>query len=57
MATMRELMAIERRFRELVDGAGLLPPDRIEYGADEVTFLWDEPKLAVVVEADGSAAA
>jgi hypothetical protein len=22
MATMRELMAIERRFRELVDGAG-----------------------------------
>jgi hypothetical protein len=57
MATMRELMAIERRFRELVADAGVLPPDRIEYGADEVTFLWDEPKLAVVVEADGTAAA
>ncbi|MEA2450905.1 MAG: hypothetical protein QOG63_2837, partial [Thermoleophilaceae bacterium] len=53
MATIAQLEAVERDFRELVLSRSDLPdPDRVEFGEDEVTFLWEGRKLAVVVEVD-----
>jgi hypothetical protein len=55
MATIAQLEAVERDFRELVLSRSDLPdPDRVEFGEDEVTFLWEGRKLAVVVEVDGT---
>jgi hypothetical protein len=33
-------------------GARQAEPDRVEYAPEELTFFWDESKLAVVVELD-----
>jgi hypothetical protein len=40
----------ERRMLELIDGAGLPPPDTIEHGERCVRFLWHDRKVAVVVD-------
>lgn len=40
----------ESRFRQLLRSAGLDEPDRVEYAPEELTFFWDGPKVAVVVE-------
>jgi hypothetical protein len=42
----------ESKFRQLIRNAGLAEPDRVEYDAEELTFYWDESKLAVIVEID-----
>jgi hypothetical protein len=44
--------AAEDRFRELLRSQELAEPDRVEYAPDELTFFWEESKLAVVVELD-----
>ncbi len=44
--------AAERRFRQLLERNGLAAPDRVEYEPEELTFFWEESKLAVVVELD-----
>ena len=44
--------AAEDRFRELLRSQELADPDRVEYAPDELTFFWEESKLAVVVELD-----
>jgi hypothetical protein len=44
--------AAEARFRELLRSQALAEPDRVEYAREELTFFWDESKLAVVVELD-----
>lgn len=43
---------IEREFRKLLDDDGLLQPDEVEPDCEtgEVTFIWHEPRLVVVVE-------
>jgi hypothetical protein len=46
--------AAEARFRELLRSNELAEPDRVEYAPDELTFFWEEPKLAVIVELDDS---
>jgi hypothetical protein len=43
---------VESHFRTLVDEAGVGPPDRVEYQARAVVFLWDGPQVAVVVDFD-----
>jgi hypothetical protein len=45
----------EEYFRGLLDEAGLDQPDAVEYDieADELIFLWQETKTAVVVELSG----
>ena len=43
---------IERRMLRLLDDHGLPSPDEVEFGAGEVTFLWRDRKVAVVVELD-----
>ncbi len=40
----------EARFRQLLEWADVESPDRVEYRPVSVTFCWDEPKVAVVVE-------
>ncbi len=42
--------AAEARFRELVDAADLDPPDRVSYEPASLTFFWDGPKVAIVVD-------
>ena len=45
----------ESRFRELLRSNELAEPDRVEYAPGELTFFWEESKLAVVVELDDPA--
>ncbi len=42
----------EEHFRNLLRDEGLAQPDAVEHDpeADELVFLWHEPKLAVVLE-------
>jgi hypothetical protein len=42
----------ERRMREIVRNADLPEPDevRYEFDPDEVVLMWNEPKLAVVID-------
>jgi hypothetical protein len=60
MAPIDVKQKAERRMLELLDSAGLPPPDAIEYGELCVRFLWHDRKVAVVVdvndfdEADGN---
>ncbi len=42
----------ESRFRELLRSNELAEPDRVEYGPEELTFFWQESRVAVVVELD-----
>ena len=42
----------ETRFRRLVKDAGLDPPDAVEHAADSLTFFWNGPKVAVIVDLD-----
>ena len=44
--------AAEAGFRRMVETADLPPPDEVEYTPGSLTFLWHEPKLAVVVDLD-----
>jgi hypothetical protein len=44
--------AAEARFRELVLAAELDPPDRVTYEPDSLTFFWEGPKVAVIVDLD-----
>ena len=43
---------VEERIRRLVEDAELPPPDSVRYDARAVVFLWDESKLALVVDLD-----
>ena len=49
--TARHLTA-ESRFRDLLREAELAEPDRVDYALEELTFFWEESKVAVVVELD-----
>lgn len=42
--------AAESHFRQLLRSQELPEPDRVEYDPGELTFFWEESKLAVVVE-------
>src|SRR4051794_8503969 len=42
--------AAEARFRQLLRDAELAEPDRVQYATEEMTFFWDGPKVAVVVQ-------
>jgi hypothetical protein len=46
----------ETRFLRLVEDAGLDPPDAVTYEVESVTFFWNEPKLAVIVDLDDAEA-
>ena len=42
----------KRRFRQLLQSQDVAEPDRVEYDPDELTFFWEESKVAVIVELD-----
>jgi hypothetical protein len=44
--------AAEQRFLLLLRDAGLPEPDEIEYGKNEMRFLWTDRKVAVVIDFD-----
>jgi hypothetical protein len=48
--------AAEADFQRLLDDAGLDPPDAVEYAADSLTFIWNGPKVAVIVDLDDAEA-
>ena len=50
MATIDQLEAAERAFRELLTDADLPQPDEVEYAEASVWFRWREQKLAVEVD-------
>jgi hypothetical protein len=52
MATLKQKIAAERAVREMLEHNGLPEPDRVEYGSGCIRFLFDDPKLAVVIEVD-----
>jgi hypothetical protein len=52
MATLKQKIAAERAVREMLEDNGLPEPDRVEYGSSCIRFLFEEPKLAVVIEVD-----
>lgn len=52
MATLRQKIAAEQKVRELLDGEHLPPPDRIEYGYTCIRLMWEEPRVALVVDID-----
>jgi hypothetical protein len=52
MADTERMVEAERRMMGLLDDAGLPTPDEVEYGENEVRFLWTDRKVAVVVELD-----
>jgi hypothetical protein len=41
---------VETHFRRLADAHGIDPPDAVEYQPHAVVFIWDGPKVAVVVD-------
>jgi hypothetical protein len=45
-------LEVESTFRRLLSDYELPSPDRVEYEAESVLFLWDEPRLAVFVDFD-----
>ena len=53
MATQEQLQAADARMRDLLDAGDLPQPDQVEYREDEVVFMWNEPKAAVVLEVTG----
>jgi hypothetical protein len=55
MPTNEDFEDAERRMRAIVGSAGLRQPDRVERDEASLTFLWDEEKLAVVVDEVGAA--
>jgi hypothetical protein len=50
MASIDRKEQCERRFMALLDDSGLPLPDEVEYGDDEVRFLWTDRRVAVVVD-------
>jgi hypothetical protein len=52
MATLAEKIKCEQAAREMLEGGGLPPPDRVEYGHTCIRLFWEEPKLALVVDID-----
>jgi hypothetical protein len=44
--------AVEARFRQLIEDAGLAPPDAVEHEEAAVVLIWHEQKLAVVIDLD-----
>lgn len=44
--------AAERDMRELLERSGLPHPDEVEYRERSILMLWQETKLAVVIDLD-----
>lgn len=52
MATIEQKIDAERRMRDLIDGADLSQPDRIEYGYTCIRLFWNVARTVIVVDID-----
>ena len=52
MATLAQKIKAEAMVRELIAENGLPEPDEIEYGFTCIRVLWNDPKVALVVDID-----
>ena len=52
MASLRQKIAAEHSVRELLEKNGLPEPDEVEYGYGCIRLLFQEPKIALIVDID-----
>lgn len=52
MAPIDHKQLAERRMLQLLEDSGLPAPDRVEYGERCIRLLWEDRKVAVVVDLD-----
>jgi uncharacterized protein with LGFP repeats len=52
MATIIELHKAERAARQMLDDQGLPQPDQIEYREASIALLWNDRKVAMVIDVD-----
>ena len=52
MATLAQKIKAETMVREMIAENGLPEPDDIEYGFTCIRVLWNNPKVALVVDID-----
>jgi hypothetical protein len=52
MASLRQKIAAEHSVRELLEKEGLPEPDEVEYGYGCIRLLFQEPKIALIVDID-----
>jgi hypothetical protein len=52
MATLAQKIKAETMVREMIAENGLPEPDDIEYGFTCIRVLWNDPKVALVVDID-----
>ena len=50
MPTLKDKIAAEVKVRQLLTAEGLPAPDEIEYGFACIRLLWNESKVALVVD-------
>ena len=50
MATDEQCRIAEERMRQLLESAELPPPDRVEYGENDIALFWNEQKLVVEID-------
>jgi hypothetical protein len=50
--TVEDLQRAETKMLALLDDAGLPAPDEIRYEDIQIRFVWNDRKVAVVVELD-----
>ncbi|HWF55653.1 MAG TPA: hypothetical protein VG223_13525 [Solirubrobacteraceae bacterium] len=52
MATLQQKIKAEQDLRDLVSGAGMPPPDEIEYGYTCIRAFWWDVKQVVIIDID-----
>jgi hypothetical protein len=52
MASLTSKIQSELHLRRLLDDRGLPQPDAVEYGHGCVRFLYEEPKVCIVIDID-----
>jgi hypothetical protein len=54
-APLKEKIETEHRMRQLLLSEGMPQPDEVEYGHSCVRFLFNDPKVCVVIDLDPDA--
>jgi len=52
MATIEQKIHAEQTVRQMLADNGMPPPDEVEYGHGCIRLLFEEPKIALVVDID-----
>jgi hypothetical protein len=52
MATLKQKIKAEASGRKMLEESGIPQPDDVEYGHTCIRFLWNEQKVALVIEID-----